>query len=375
MRNLVCSVLAFLFLFCLCTHNSSGVVFAQESDFPGNVFEAQVSEILEEGPIKSEAENNYYQKIELRGTTDLYANKTFTSRIEFINENLKYKTGDQVVVSQTFTSDGKTEFIITDSVRRSSLFKLLLIFVVLAIIVGKLKGVTSLLGMILSFVVIMKFILPQIYNGNDPISTAIIGAIILVPITFILSHGFNKKTLIAIGGTLIALFLSAALANLFIDEAKITGLSSEEAGFVSVFTEGRINMKGLMLAGIIIGLLGVLDDVTVSQASIVEQLKEANPKLKFAQLYRKSMTVGRDHIASMINTLILVYAGASLPLLLLFLDDSKTFSQVINYEIVANEVIKTLTGSIGLILAVPITTFITSYVYDTKGGGKPNTNK
>jgi uncharacterized membrane protein len=148
------------------------------------------------------------------------------------------------------------------------------------------------------------------------------------------------------------------LATLFVNLSQLTGFTSEEAGFLQAYKPGLINMKGLLLSGIIIGVLGVLDDITISQSAIVEQLKKANQKLKPIELYQKAMSVGRDHIASMINTLILVYTGAALPLLLLFIDNPHPFSQVINYEIIADEVVRTLVGSIGLILAVPITTLL-----------------
>jgi uncharacterized membrane protein len=212
----------------------------------------------------------------------------------------------------------------------------------------------------ISFLVIFIFILPKISAGANPVGIAILGALMIIPPTFFLSHGLNKKTLVAMGGTLIALIITGILANIFVEAAKLTGFASEEAGFLQVAKGGAINMKGLLLAGIIIGLLGVLDDVTVSQAAIVFQLKEANDRLKFNQLYQRAMRVGQDHIASMINTLILVYAGASLPLLLLFLDNPHPFSEVVNYEIIADEVVRTLVGSIGLILAVPLTTLIAS---------------
>jgi len=184
----------------------------------------------------------------------------------------------------------------------------------------------------------------------------------IIPATFFLSHGFNKKTWIAIGGTLIALIITGVLADIFVEGAKLTGFASEEAGFLQAHKLGLINIKGLLLAGIIIGVLGVLDDITVSQSAIVQQLKEANSKLKAGELYKKAMSVGKDHIASMVNTLILVYTGAALPLLLLFIDNPHPFSDIINYEIIADEVVRTLVGSIGLMLAVPITTFIAAFI-------------
>jgi len=158
--------------------------------------------------------------------------------------------------------------------------------------------------------------------------------------------------------TFIALVITGILANVFVEVAKLTGYASEEAGFLQVAKQGMMNIRGLLLAGIIIGTLGVLDDITVSQAAIVQQLKEISSKISPKELFSRAMNIGRDHIASMINTLVLVYTGASLPLLLLFIDSSHSFSEVINYEIIAVEIIRTLVGSIGLIAAVPITTFL-----------------
>ena len=156
------------------------------------------------------------------------------------------------------------------------------------------------------------------------------------------------------------------MAGIFVNTAKLTGFASEEAGFLQVARQGEINIKGLLLAGIIIGVLGVLDDITVSQSAIVFQLKDANPKIKFEELYKRAMNVGQDHISSMVNTLILVYTGAALPLLLLFINNPHPFLEIINYEIIADEVVRTLIGSIGLISAVPITTFIAVLVLEKR---------
>ena len=143
-----------------------------------------------------------------------------------------------------------------------------------------------------------------------------------------------------------------------INGAKLTGLVAEEVGFLQSIKPGQFNFPGLLLSGMLIALLGVLDDVTVSQAAIVQQLKEANPRFSSSQLFFRAMRVGRDHIASMVNTLLLVYVGVALPLLLLFYQSPHPFSEMINYEIVSEEIVRALVGSIGLILAVPITTFL-----------------
>ncbi len=275
----------------------------------------------------------------------------------------KYKIGDQLLITKSFDFEGNQVFYISDFIRRKALLFVFIIFLILAIIIGKWRGVTSLIGLLISFIIIFKFILPQIYGGKDPVLIVIVASFIILPVNFFLSHGFNKKTSIALISTLIALIITGILAKFFVDFAHLTGYASEEVGFLQVTKGGIFNTKGLLLAGIIIGTLGILDDITVSQSAIVQQLKESNPKINKKELFTRSMNVGKDHIASMINTLILVYTGAALPLLLLFIDNPQPFGQIINYEIITEEIIRALIGSSGLILAVPITTFLATLIF------------
>jgi uncharacterized membrane protein len=337
-----------------------------EQEHKEETLEGQVSQILEEKQITPTGvkEPQLYQKLEILVTKGSLKDKKIT--IE--NGNLpmsnlqKYKVDDELVISFSKDFEGNDMFYITDYVRRGALAWLFVIFVVMAVAIGRWQGMASLIGMGISFLVIFKFILPKIYAGGDPVQIAILGSLVIIPATFLLSHGVNKKTGIAVAGTLISLVVTGILAHIFVDASKLTGFASEEAGFLQAFKPGLINIKGLLLAGIIIGVLGVLDDITISQSAIVQQLKAANPKLKAGELYKKAMAVGKDHIASMVNTLVLVYTGAALPLLLIFIDNPHPFSEIVNYEIIADEVVRTLVGSIGLILAVPITTFIASFM-------------
>jgi len=332
--------------------------------------EATVVQILEEKEIEPEFSEGkqLYQKLELLVTRGSLKDEKIvleSGRLPIVNLE-KYEVNDRLVISFSKDFEGNDAFYISDYVRRNSLFWLFLIFVVLVITVGKWWGFTSIVGMGFSFLIIFKFILPRLLAGADPIMTAVIGSLFIIPVTFYLSHGLNKKTSVAIFGTVISLIITGILAGIFVEAAKLTGFASEEAGFLQVARQGTINIKGLLLAGIIIGTLGILDDVTVSQSSIVLQLKEANPRMKFEELYKRAMNVGQDHISSMVNTLVLVYTGAALPLLLLFIDNPHPFLEVINYEIVADEIVRTLVGSIGLILAVPITTLIAAMVLEKK---------
>ncbi len=347
-------------------------IFAQ-ANTTGNVFkeenlEGKAIKILEEKQITPIGTNKsqLYQKLEVLITKgSLKDKKVIIESGNLPISNLqKYYTGDKFVIAYTKNSEGKDVFYITDYVRHNALLWLFLIFVVMAVAIGRWRGLTSLIGMAISFLVIFWFIIPKILSGGNPVEMAILGSLIIIPATFLLSHGINKKTLIAIVGTLIALVITGILASVFVNATRLTGFASEEAGFLQTYKPGLIDIKGLILAGIIIGVLGVLDDITISQSAIVQQLKLANPNLKDIELYKKAMTVGKDHIASMVNTLVLVYTGAALPLLIIFVDNPHPFTEIINYEIIADEIVRTLVGSIGLILAVPITTFIAVIVFD-----------
>lgn len=338
-------------------------VFAQEgpsSPAQEEILEGKILESIEENVILQAGKQYLYQKLRVLITKGSLKDKEVVieaGNIPIVGQP-KYKPGDEILISYSQDFEGKDAFYITDYIRRRSLLFLFLIFVILALIVGGWRGGTSLLGLGISFLVIFIFILPQIYAGRDPVSIAIIGSLIIIPASFYLSHGFNKKTTTAIFGTLVALVITGILAKVFVEATKLTGYASEEAAFLQVARPGVVNIRGLVLAGIIIGVLGVLDDITISQSAIVQQLKEANPKMKSKELFLRAMAVGQDHIASMVNTLVLVYTGAALPLLLLFIDNPHPFSEVINYEIIAEEIIRILVGSIGLIAAVPITTFL-----------------
>lgn len=281
------------------------------------------------------------------------------------SSQIQYKPNDKVIVTTYEDLNGNLEYSVIDFVRKDSLLWLFISFVIAILLISKKQGLGSLAGMVFSFLVILKYVLPQILAGHNPINIAIIGSTIIIPITFILSHGPNKKTLIAATSTIITLIITSILASVYIQAVKLTGFATEEANFLNI-EYGNINFQGLLLAGIIISSLGILDDITISQSAIVSEIHKTNPKLTPLKIYQKAMSIGRDHIASTVNTLVLVYTGASLPLLLLFTTDSRPFMEVINYEIVADEIVRTLVGSIGLVLAVPITTLIAVLQTKTK---------
>ncbi len=332
-------------------------------------FEAKVVGIAEEKELFTAGERSQYQRLILEISEGEQKGKTIeveNGLFPMANQPI-YGKGDKVIVSLAEGPEGGRIYQIVDSVRRDALLILFLIFVGLAVLVARWRGVASLLGMGLSFLVIFSFVLPQISRGADPVIIAVAGAMLIIPITFYLSHGINRKTTGAIIGTIVALLITGLLANIFVEAARLTGFASEEAGFIQFSQQGTINIKGLLLAGIIIGVLGILDDISIAQSAIVFQLKEANPKMGRGELFGRAMDVGKDHIASMVNTLILVYTGAALPLLLLFIGNPRPFRELVNYEIIADEIVRTLVASIGLILAVPITTAVATFLFSSKG--------
>jgi uncharacterized membrane protein len=272
-----------------------------------------------------------------------------------------FAAGQRVRMQAIEQGDGTTTYLVSDFRRERPLLLLFALFVFAVLSFGRLQGARALLGLGLTFGIIVVFMIPAILSGRDPVLVALVGAVVIMIVTLYLSHGFSRKTTAAVVGTAAALALTGALAVLFVAGAQLTGFTSEEARLANVEV-GGLSLTGLLLAGIIIGGLGVLDDVTMSQSSAVFELHRANPALRFADLLRSALTVGRDHIAATVNTLFLAYAGASLPLLILFVVGIDPLGTIVTSEIVAVEVVRTLVGSIGLIAAVPLTTALAAGV-------------
>jgi uncharacterized membrane protein len=252
---------------------------------------------------------------------------------------------------------GADRYSFADFDRGRSMLWLLIAFVVLVLVTSRIRGLRALIGLAVSLVIVVKFIVPAILHGGSPIGVALVGSFAVMLTTIPLAHGLGPKALAASLGTAAALLLTAGLATLFTDLAHLTGVSSDESIFLRA-TTGQISLEGILLAGMVIAALGVLDDLTVSQASTVMALRRANPGLSFAQLVREALDVGHDHIAATVNTLVLAYVGSSLPVLLIFSIGGTSFIDAVNNEAVAEQIVGTLVGSIGLIAAVPITTFL-----------------
>lgn len=269
--------------------------------------------------------------------------------------------GQKVVVAYEPSAPRDLQYSVTDVNRRLPLALLAGIFALAVVVVGRLRGLMALVSLAISFLLLNFFILPAILQGSNPLVVAVIGSSAIMLIALYLCHGLSARTSVAVLGTLISLLLIGVLGSLFIGWAALTGNTDDNTGLIHGLYPS-IDMSGLLLAGVIIGSLGVLDDVTVTQTSAVWELHEANPTMGWRGLYRAGIRIGRDHIASVVNTLVLAYAGAALPLLLLFSIAQSGVGTVANSELVAEEIVRTLVGSIGLVASVPVTTALAALV-------------
>ncbi len=323
---------------------------------------ARVIEILEEGTVDlGEGSTQPYQRVLVRiegGSLAGLEVAVEEGTINIISQERLFHVGDRVYVERTVSPPGE-RFYISDFIRTRPLIWIAAVFVGLVALIGRGRGLRALLGTLFSLVVIFAFILPQIMAGRDPVSVSLTGAVVLLAVSTYLVYGWNFKAHAAIAGMIVSLALTGVLARTFVRAARLTGMS-EEAGFIVFELGQKVNLQGLVLGGIIIGALGVLDDICVGQASAVFELANVNRELSWYRLFRSSLNIGRDHIAAMVNTLLLAYVGASMPLMLAFMLYPEPIWRRVNREPVAEEIVRTLVGSVGLILAVPLTGLIAS---------------
>ena len=263
--------------------------------------------------------------------------------------------GDKIVLLENPGADPQFRYAFADFQRSVPLVALFVLFAIVVIAFGRWQGVRALAGLVASLAAILIFLLPSLLRGNPALPVALVGSFLIAYIALYLAHGVSPNTTVALLGTLAALVVTAGLAAVFVNLSHMTGLSDEAAQVLRVTAEG-VDPRGLLIAGAVIGALGVLDDVTVTQVSAVAELKEANPRLDRRGLYTAAVRIGQDHVASTVNTLVLAYVGASLPLTLLFLQGGASWGRIAAQEVVAVEIVRTLVGSIGLVLSVPFTT-------------------
>lgn len=322
-----------------------------------------ISKIVAEGEELSGDISSKYQVVEVK----LESGQTITPQtVNFYSKDARlFKVGDQVIINKLTDPSMLVTYNVVDYLRINPLIILVVVFVLTILFIAKKQGLYSIISLLVSFFIIFKLMIPLLFNNVNPILVTFLVALIIVPFSYILTHGLNKKTYVAIVGTITTLLISSILAHVFIQAIKLSGFSTEEASFLFQ-AENSIGIRALLLSSIIVSFLGILDDITISQSAVAFELFEvAKGKLSFNELFERTSNVGKDHIASLVNTLILVYAGSALPLMMLISQSDRSIFRIINDEYIAEEIARMVISSLGLILAVPITTFIGAY-YLTK---------
>jgi uncharacterized membrane protein len=282
-------------------------------------------------------------------------------------------SGDEVTVAYDRAAPPEFQYRFVDRDRGTLLFWLASAFGVAVVALGRLKGLAALVGLAASILVLLWFVLPAVLDGRNPLAVAVVGSAAIAFLALYLAHGFTTMTTVALLGTLASLAITAGLADLFVGLAQLSGFASEEAVVVQVGA-ARIDLAGIILGGVVIGALGAIDDMTVTQASAVWELRAANPRMSRRSLARSGLRIGRDHVASTVNTLALAYAGASMPVLLLLVLSGQAVTTVVSGEVIATEILRTLVGSIGLVAAVPLTTWLAAAAAPAAGSDVPATH-
>ena len=353
------TLLVLFFLFFLQFFATSTVLAQNSQQYSRGV----VKEIVEETAIQNGENTYYFQELNIQTSSGENVKIMFGSNEQPLESDQRLKVGQQVIVVSQQTADGRTETVIADKWRVPVIWWLLIPFFLLVIVVARRQGIFSIFGMVASLGILLHFIIPQLLQGANPLFIAIIGVIGISVVTMYLTHGWKTDSHLALGSILATMVVVGVLSTLAVRSAGLTGLGDENAYYLQFSTDTKLNLQGLLLGGILLGALGVLDDICVAQVSVVRQLLFTKKEIPFPELYQRAMAVGKHHVASLVNTLVLAYAGANLPLFLLFtLHREVPLWVTLNQEIIIEEVIRTLAGSIGLVLAVPLTTVIAAWV-------------
>jgi uncharacterized membrane protein len=286
--------------------------------------------------------------------------------IEFENDLIQLEEGDRIFLSHVRDIDGTEIYLLKDVDRGGGLMLLLGFFIILLLLFAGWQGARALGSLFLSILGIVFVLLPALLAGYDPILMSLLISGVLLALALFGTHGFNPVSVIAFAGTVATVLATSLIAWWFVSMLRLSGYGSDASVYLTFATRGELDLAGLLLGSIIIGVLGVLDDISITQAAVVRELRAANPALSAFELYRRAIKVGRDHVGSLINTLALAYVGAALPLVLLFSTSAAPLYFTLNQEVIAAELARILVGSIGLILAVPLTTALSAWWFGSR---------
>lgn len=292
------------------------------------------------------------------------------TRVNLDDSAFGLNVGDKAYVKYLKSGD-VTFYTIQEPYRLDALFILLLVFITAVLVLGRRQGFLALLALFISFGVIFKLLFPQLLTGGNIVVLSTIGALLSLFVVMYMTHGFTRMTTSAFLGCTISVLVTVFFAKYAVSVAMFTGFASEESVYLNIATNGHLDFIALLIAGIIIGVVGVVDDASITQASLVQELMYTDKNLKPGQIYIKAMKVGKDHIGAVINTLILAYTGASLPLVLLLYTSTAPILELINREAIATEIVRSIVGSVGILFAVPCTTMIAIFLMKNRNIERP----
>lgn len=287
-------------------------------------------------------------------------------RVQFINDFIEVNVGDIVFINHLKTTEGHERYSIAEHDRRGVLLFFTLLFIAAFLLVAGRRGVLSLVALAAVLAVIFLFLLPALLSGASPVLVSIVFALLIMALVMFITHGFAPSTFAAFLGAITTLIAVSILAHVAVTAARFSGFADDAAVYLDLATGGTLNIAGILLGSIIIGAIGVLDDITITQTALTTELKLANPSLSKAELFRRAMKVGREHISALVNTLALAYTGAALPVLLFLSLSDVSPLLLINREILAAEILRTVIGSLGLVFAVPLTTWFALFFIKRK---------
>jgi len=282
--------------------------------------------------------------------------------VQIENDYQIFKPNKRVYVNHNVYIDDTESYNVIGVDRTRSLLLLLLIFIITVVSFGRWQGVRSLIALTASFLIIMMVLIPGILNGWHPLVASILVAAGVLFAAIFFTHGFNRESSVAYTGTMLAVLLTSLFAAFAVSVTDLSGIAADEAVYLNFNTGGTLNFTALLLGALIIGFLGVLDDIAITQSAVVTELFKSNPNITRHEVYTRAMRVGREHVSALVNTLVLAYTGSALPLLLYFKLSPSGFTSTVNLEIIATEIVRIIVGSIGLILTVPIVTLLAVFM-------------
>jgi len=361
-------ILSILSTFMLCNITQAQEIKAFEQD---KFYKAEVIEITKEEENIQEGFQEFRQKarVEIKSKEKAGEIVNLEQNVPLqIKEQKKLRVGDKIAINQV----GDFYYYV-DKYRLPGLALVIFLFALVAVIFGGSQGARSFVSLAISVGILIKFTVPMIVAGHSPLFISLITSIGIAFFALYVSHGFKKRIHIALAGLLISMFLSVIISLLFTKFTLLFGLGSEDAYNLLLGPLENVDFKGILLGGILIATMGILDDITTAQASVIEELHKANPRQNFKQLYSAANSVGQEHISALINTLFLAYAGASLPLFIIMATDNVPSAWIIaNDSYLVEEIVRTIVGSMSLILAVPITTSLAAYYYSRESFDSKN---